>query len=249
MIHFLCGLLLAIFFTSIAWAAKIMTVPVPMGIKDSSYNQSSSLKLSLVTKRSNYIEFELTPVVADFINIPSPGLYQYLHIEHDEERHSPRIRMISFLCSGEIPVGGEALSDSLARMANGTKDEGDDRSIFISTGRAAENISVSSESKARAKVFDHFLDIYEERINGNDISDVYIPTLINSDSTSAVARSLLSEFFSLTSASVNGCSEKFRNVMQDFMIENIVKAQSFIPGIEIRKKLWSEKYRIRWLLN
>jgi len=231
---------------------KTVTVNVPLELpgKKSAYKLSSSLGLKTETlKEAQFIEHELSPVVAEFENIPSPRLYQFIHIENDDKTNVPVLRMISFLCSGETPVGGEALSGKL--LINSDGNDQDDKHIFISTGRAAEDISVSHESKLRSKIFDRFLDLYEERalniLGENDSAEIYIPDILaglSGDRKTSVERNLFSLFFKQTNSSVNGCSGKFVNIMQDLLIENVAKEKS-LAGVEVRKKLFSDKYRLK----
>lgn len=265
MIQFVLGLMASLIFMENArsgsdldkffWRSdseNTITVNVPLELpgKKSTYKLSASLSLNTETlKESQFVEHELSPVVAEFENVPSPRLYQFIHIENDDKTNTPILRMISFLCSGETPIGGEALSGKLLLNTDGTEE--DDNHIFISTGRAAEDISVSHESKLRSKIFDRFLEIYEERalniLQENDSAEIYIPDILaglSGNRKTSVERNLFSIFFKQTNSSVNGCSGKFVNIMQDLLIENVAKEKA-LAGVEVRKKLFSDKYKLK----
>lgn len=146
---------------------------------------------------------------------------------------------MSFLCNGETPIGGDALADSLKKIReNGSKTSVEVR-VFIATGQAAENISISQEKKARAKVFDKFLKTYESKnidisIIEEDRNNVFIPSLLSGLSIDFISN-------------VERCSLKFRTLMQEFLLESIVNNQPF-PGIDIQKKRFTSKYQMRWSL-
>lgn len=286
MLHFLVGIAIALFVVGPAWskcdvnqiryersttfglswgpkaqstAGTEVTINIPLVIdgKPACYHQENGILISTErVKENEFVEYEITPLAAEFENVPSPMTYQYLHVEHDAENKSSKVSMMSFLCSGETPIGGDAFSDSLQNLAENVKSPEVSTEIFIATGQAAENISVSQAKKAKAKVFDRFLEIYEERGEENesidaDQTNIYIPNVLTGlsiNSVSTIERKLYSAFFSRTSSSINGCSKKFLNKMQDLLIENVAKSQPF-KGIELKKKRFSSKYKMKWVIS
>jgi len=235
-----------------------ITVNIPLMIdgKPACYHQSSALNVTTDRMKENeYIEYEVTPMEADFENVPSPAVYQYMNIEYDAENKASHVQMMSFLCSGETPIGGDAFSDSLLKLATDQGPGNSSIDVFIATGQAADNLSISQSKKAKAKVFDRFLEIFEERAESQesfevDSSNIYVPGIIagtSIHSVSSVERKLYSSFFSRTASSINGCSKKFIGKMQDLLIENIVKGQPF-KNIELKKKRFSSKFKMKWTL-
>lgn len=244
--------------TSTSFFGEEITVNIPLMIdgKPACYHQSSALNVKTErVKENEYVEYEITPMDADFENVPSPSKVQYLNIEYDAENKASHIQMMSFLCSGETPIGGDAFSDSLMKLSTESKDGSANIDVFIATGQAADNLSISQSKKAKAKVFDSFLDIYEQRAGSYESydeagSNIYIPNVIAGTSVHAVSsveRKLYSAFFTRTNSSINGCSKQFIEKMQDFLLDSIVKNQPF-KSIELKKKRFSEKLKMKWIL-
>lgn len=282
MLHFVVGLILAsIFVSSSAWAKcddsqfkyiresgfslslgsssfnKEETINIPLIIegKPACYHQSNGISVKTEKiKDGESVEYEITPLSAEFENVPSPATYQFLNVEYDAENKASKVQIASFLCSGESPIGGDAFSDELSNLAE-NDESSSSADVFIATGQAAENVSINQAKKARAKVFDKFLEIYEERADEFETaemesSNIYIPNVIAGISISGVSgieRKLYSSFFSRTNSSINGCSKKFLAKMKDYLLENVAKNQPF-RGIELKKKRFSSKYKMKWML-
>ena len=282
MLHFVVGTILAsLFVTSSAWAKcddsqfkyvresgfslslgsssfnKEETINIPLIIdgKPACYHQSNGISVKTEKiKEGESVEYEITPLSAEFENVPSSATYQYLNVEYDAENKASKVQITSFLCSGESPIGGDAFSDELTNLAV-NEESSSSADVFIATGQAAENVSINQAKKARAKVFDKFLEIYEERADEIEMaemesSNIYIPNVIAGISISGVTgieRKLYSSFFSRTNSSINGCSKKFLAKMKDYLLENVAKNQPF-RGIELKKKRFSSKYKMKWTL-
>lgn len=235
-----------------------VTVNIPLVIdgKPACYHQKNGIKVvTEKIKEGQEIDYEITPLQASFENVPSPAVYQYLNVEYDPDQKASRVHIMSFLCSGERPIGADAFSDSLELIPERKDEASSGVNIFIATGQAAENISVSQANKARAKVYDKFLEIFESRSQDmasieEDQSNIYIPHVLaglSIEEMTAVDRRLYSSFFTRTHSSINGCAEKFREKMNDLLLENVARKQPF-KGIELKKKRFSSKYRMRWTL-
>lgn len=232
-----------------------LTVNIPLVIngKQACYHQSSALNVTTEkVKEAESVEYEITPMEADFENVPNPAVYQYMNIDYDADKKASTVQIISFLCSGETPIGGDAFGDSLNNISEKTEEQSASIDVFIATGQAADNLSISQSKKAKAKVFDRFLEIYETRTDGDITyeekdSNIYIPSVLTGLSISSPERKLYSSFFSRTNSSINGCSKKFASKMQDLMLHNIVKENPF-KDIELKKKLFSSKLKMKWSL-
>lgn len=233
------------------------TINIPLRIdgKQACYKQSSNVKVQTERiKENEYIEYEITPLSADFVNVPNAQIFQYVFFDYEDSIKASKIHIASFLCSGESPIGGDAFSDSLVKLSENVKTPEASTSIFIATGTAAEEIAVSQARKARAKVFDRFLNLFEYRTGlttiETDNSNIYVPNVLaglSIEASGSIERKLYSAFFTRTNSSVNGCSTKFRKIMHDLMIENVAKNNPF-QGIEIWKKRFSSKYKLKWTL-
>jgi hypothetical protein len=235
-----------------------VTVNIPLVIdgKPACYHQESALNVTTDrVKENEFVEYEITPMEADFENVPSPSIVQYMNIEYESESKASHVQIMSFLCSNETPIGGDAFADSLLKLSANGKEGTGSIDVFIATGQAADNLSISQSKKAKAKVFDQFLEIYEDRAESHESfesegSNIYVPNIIagtSIHSVSSVERKLYSSFFSRTSSSINGCSKQFIAKMQDYLIDNVVKNQPF-KNIEIKKKRFSSKFKMKWTL-
>lgn len=282
MVHFLAGLLISCILMGNAWSkcddSKIvmqrstsfgiswgdgessslfgssLTVNIPLVIngKQACYHQSSAINIKTEkVKESEYVEYEVTPMEADFENVPNPATYQFINIDYDADNKASHVQIVSFLCSGQTPIGGDAFGDSLINLSEQTEQSAS-IDVFIATGQAADNFSISQAKKARAKVFDRFLEIYESRTDGDILFDdhdtnIYIPSVLTGLSINSPERKLYSSFFSRTNSSINGCSKKFVTKMQDLLLHNVVKENPFV-GIELKKKFLSSKLKLKWTL-
>lgn len=234
-----------------------VTVNIPLVIdgKQACYKKTSSIKVKTEkVADGEYIEYDIAPLQSEFMYVPTPSVQQFLFVDLDQGTNSSKIYMAGFLCSGERPIGGDAFSDSLLRIAETSEENESSTTIFIATGSAAENVSVSEEQKAKAKVFDKFLELYEKEAGigpvDNDLSNIYVPNVlagISFQHNGTIDRKLYSAFFSQTSSSINGCSKKFLTAMKPYLLENVAKSKPF-KGIEISKKFLSNKYRLKWML-
>lgn len=234
-----------------------INLPIFINGKQSCYHQKNTISINAEeVKQGEHVEFEITPLMVEFENVPSAQTFQYLNIEYDQDNKASRVSMMSFLCSGETPVGGDAFSDSLMNLAENGADVDQTVEIFIATGQAAENISVSQAKKAKAKVYDKFLEIYESRASEAEIEDlennnIYVPNVISGmmlHNVSASERKLYASFFSRTSSSINGCSKAFQSKMADLLLESVENNKPF-KGIELSKKIFSSKYKLKWMLS
>lgn len=235
-----------------------VTVNIPLVIdgKPACYHQKNGIKVTTEEiEEGKEIDYEITPLQASFENVPAPAIYQYLNVEYDQGQRASRLQIMSFLCSGERPIGADAFSDSLIALSEKPKEVSSGVNIFIATGGAAENISVSQANKARVKVYDKFLEIFETRSEElatieEDQTNIYIPNVlagVSIEEITSIDRKLYTSFFTRTNSSINGCSKNFRVKMQDFLLENVSRHQPF-KGIELKRKRFSSKYRMRWTL-
>lgn len=233
------------------------TVSVPLAIngKAACYHQKSFIEVKAEkVQDGKFVNYEITPVIARFENIPAPKIYQYVNIEYDQKGEVPKFHMMSFLCSGESPIGGDAFSGSLQKLAENSA-QADSNDIFIATGQASDNLSVDQIKKAKAKVYDKFIGFYEalfpEGVTiDSDFSNLYIPNILTGMSVntySETEKKNLSSYFSRTGSSINGCSMKFINQMQEHLIQNVLLNQPF-KDIDIKRIKRSPKLLMKWMI-
>ncbi len=232
-----------------------VNIPLSLNGKTACYHQKSYIEVKAESVQDGkFINYEITPVVARFENIPAPKIYQYVNIEYDQKGETPKFHMMSFLCSGESPIGGDAFSGSLQKLAENSTSE-DSADVFIATGQASDNLSVDQIKKVKAKVYDKFIGIYEslspegDRID-SDLSNLYIPNILTGISVntfSETEKKNLSSYFSRTGSSINGCSMKFINLMQEHLIHNVLLAQPF-KDIDIKRIRRSPKLLMKWMI-
>ncbi|WP_408097287.1 hypothetical protein ACJVC5_19845 [Peredibacter sp. HCB2-198] len=263
MLQFIVAAILSTFIISNAWSkcldsnarnnnlwrpdfstSDLGTINIPLKIngQQACYHQNSALFVKGVGVDETSAEFEISPLAAEFENVPEPETYQYLNIEYSEDGLASKINIVSFLCSGENPIGADAFSGSLKTLLE-LNDEENTGPVSIANGQAADNLTVNQEKKIKAKVYFHFVKLFESRNPGVSIEDmkdsnIFVPNVM-------ALNKLYSTFFGRTNSSLNGCSSAFREKMQDLLIENIISTQSF-KDIEIRKKLFSSKFRMKW---
>lgn len=225
-----------------------MTVNIPMVIngEEACYHQKNGIGIKTEkVKERELVQYEITPMFADFENVPDAKIYQYLNIDFEVNKASS-LQMVSFLCSGETPIGGDAFIDSLKKIyLNKEPGASVNGRQIIAIGAPAQNIERDVTRKVRQTAFKRFLEIYEDR-GGEEIAtseaNITIPSVITEfslSSTTSVDRKLYSAFYSRTGSMVNGCSSAFRETMKDLLIENVAH-----PHFELKKKSFSSKYRL-----
>lgn len=217
-----------------------------MNGEQSCYHQTSALSLKIETMTQSAAEFEISPLLAEFENVPEPQTFHFIQVEHAEDRPS-KIHMMSFLCSGEHPIGADAYSETFAKLVK-SKEDKEAIEVTIANGQATDHLTVNLEKKAKAKVYFHFLKLFEDRNGGTSVEDmknsnIFIPNIIL-ESNRSMSKQIYSTFFSRTNSGLNGCSKDFQKDMQDLLIENVIQTKPF-NKIEIRKKLFNNKFKLK----
>ena len=240
MMQFFAVFIIAILSTTPAWSSCGKTsVEVPFSsTKDvSCYRELTPFSITLESISNERVaQFQVNLYEIEHENIPHASTVQYLNFDQEN------IQILSFLCSGETPVVSDAYSANLKNLID-DKSATDTGTLFISTGQAAENISVDQRKKIKAKIYDKFLELYEtsgpDLIRVDDDNDnVYIPNVLlmqTSNRRSKTDRQVYSNYFSKTGSSINGCSKKFMKKMAGYSIKEILKTRSF-DNIEIRRR-------------
>ena len=258
MIHFLIGFAICLSFMNSARSEiptyfiipKEVELPFSFSDKKSSYEVKN--QLGITGRYSDHINgsAEISTLSVDFQNVPDARVDQYLNVIYDEDSNPTHIQIASFICSGQFPIGADAISVKLHKETEDYQDYGTDE-IFIATGQAGEDIQVNQAKKNKSKIFDSFLNLIEKRAIEMQVRslnpEVYIPLLL-SGSLQELERKILSTFFNGTSSSVNGCTYEFGSLMSSFKIDRLERKQIF-KDIELTRKIPSaSRYVLKWKL-
>lgn len=236
-----------------------LTVNIPMQFNGRSacYHQQSSLGVTTKrVRRGHSVEYEITPMRASFENVPDAHHQQYLFMEYGSDGKASKVYMMSFLCSGETPLGSETFSDFLSLIPDGSRSSVQVSTVFA-TGAAARNLQQDRPDDRARPVYEKFHSLYRNLQGEESSSDcaacrdrVFIPSVIATtsiNSYSDIDRNLYASFYSRTQSSLNGCAADFRERMQAYRIENLLRTNP-LPGIQIRGS-GSNNYRMRWSLR
>lgn len=246
MIHFLVGFLICFGFMSSVRAE--MELPFEHIDNDHSYKIRSQLGVTGRSSNKNDGSIEVSTLEVDFDNLFDPSVQQYLNVIYDEESNPTHVQIVSFICSGQLPMSADALSIKLQKNKEESPENVNDE-LFIATGQAGEDIQVSQTKKNKSKIYDHFLNLVERRAIemklGSFEPEIFIPqTLLGP--LEKQERKILSSFLNTTSSSVNGCTYEFGILMSQNKLEIQDKKQLF-KGIVISKKIpTASKYIIKW---
>jgi hypothetical protein len=256
MIHFLIGFALCLGFMNSARSEIPTFLNIPKEVeltfsdKKSSYEVKNQLGVAGRYSDHSHGSVEVSTLSVDFQNVPDARVNQYLNVIYDEDSNPSLIQIASFICSGQLPIGAEAISIKLHKKKDDYQDNETDE-VFIATGQAGEDIQVNQTKKNKSKIFDSFLNLLEGKALENQFRsfdpEVYIPLLL-SGSLDDQERKILSVFLNETSSSVNGCTYEFGTLMSSFQIDKLEKNQIF-RGIEVKRKIPStSRYILKWKL-
>ncbi len=245
MIHFLIGFFICLGFMSSARAE----IELPFDFLDhsNSYKIRSQLGITARSLDQHHGSVEISTLDVEFNNLFDPSVQQYLNVLYDQDSRPTHIQIVSFICSGQLPISADALSIKLHQTDESPSLENDD--LFIATGQPGEDIQLNQTKKNNSKIYDHFLNLVEERATEMKLSsfepEIFIPhTLLGS--LEKDERKILSSFLNSTSSSVNGCTYEFGILMSPNKLE-IQDSKKMFKGIEISKKIPTAfKYLIKW---
>lgn len=256
MIHFWVGLLFCLIFVSPAFSNseirshESVEIELPIYFYDhkSSYKLKNKLGIAGRFSDSVFGSVEISTLSVEFQNVPDPSVRQYLNVIYDENSQPSHVQIASFICSGELPLGADALSIKLHKLKDKNL-ENESEEVFISSGLAGEDIQINQTKKNKSKIFDTFLSLVESKGLEMGINhfepDIFVPnllmTIVDSDE-----RKMLTSFFNMTSSSVNGCTTEFGILMSSYKLDNLDKKKLF-KEIEVSKKIpTSSQYIIKW---
>lgn len=266
MLHFVLAFIFCSLLLSEAWAkceqvdkqkGFPITVNLPLNIKGepSCYHQSNPLRVKAQnTTEANFLSYELDPLSIQFENIPHPEILHYVHVE-DSNKSSASIYFVSFLCSGETPIGGDAFTASLSALAHKEYDSDQDYEFFIATGNSSGDYSLNPILKEKSKIYEKFLEIFEDQVKDTnepdfDQTNLYIPSVLTNISREVITpieKTFFYSYFKRTNSSLNGCHKRFREKMKAYVLEETASPRPW-KNIEIQKKKSSNNYLLKWSL-
>lgn len=233
-----------------------MNIPLEIEGKKACYHQTSAIGVKTTSiKENELVEYEINPMEASFENVPNAKIRQFLLVDFNKVKNASEIYIMSFLCTGETPIGGDVFSDELAKIAMKGSSSSLELQTVFATGRAAELIREKTPKRNTKKIYSKFMDIFSSRIENKVIpytsrANVSIPDFLATaslESLSSVERKIYVEYSSRTGSHLNGCSNTFLEVMRDHLIENVAQQNPF-SGIEVKKKRFSSKFKLKWTL-
>jgi hypothetical protein len=258
MVHFLIGFALGLSLMNSAFSEISLSNNIPaedraffyFSDKTSTYRVKNYLGVTGRYSDQKYASAEISTLSVEFQNVQDARVNQYLNVIYDEDSNPTLIQITSFICLGQLPIGADAISIKLHKKEEDYQSEQKEE-IFIATGQAGEDIQINQTKKYKSKIFDHFLNLVEEKTLEMQIHslepDVYIPRLL-SGQLEAEERKILSTFFNETSSSINGCTYELERLMNSYKIEHLENKQMF-KGIQIQRKIPSaSQYFLKWKL-
>ena len=234
--------------------SKTVIVPYPVNGQSGCFNEEQSLEIKVSRiEEGKFVDIDIYPQLVTFDNIPSAQTFHYLNIDFNEANRPYKAQFMSVQCSGEVPISSDALSGSITSFTKTDNIKPIEPGIFISTGETAgTSYSLSKNKKEEAKVYDRFLDLYEDRALGENIeaSNIFIPNILSGFSQENISdnhKKIMSWFFSTSLSSLNACSQKFVERMKDFQIENVLKNKPY-RDISVKKQNRPMSYQVRWTI-
>ncbi len=230
------------------------TINVPLTIdgKQACFKKKTSYKIE--SKEKN--KMVISPMELDFENIPAPHFKQYIFVQKKPDSLQTKIITMNFVCSGEIPLSTEAMTNSLFSIKASQEMEVNTSSTFAS-GVAAQNLGYRYKlNDQNNEALSFFAELYqakkkkteEELAIKPDCTEVSIPSLISQSNTEilgAVKKGITSEFSTLPKDAPNGCSQEFSNEMKNYLFENYVDNES-LKDFKIKKKWFSKDLIFEW---
>nr|BDT27118.1 hypothetical protein BHI3_05840 [Bacteriovorax sp. HI3] len=234
-----------------------VNVPVSINGEQACFKKVNAFKMKSEKKKDKAEEnsIVITPMKTEFEKIPSAHQKQYIFVEKNPQKLLTKFHVMSFICSGEVPLSIEATSDTVLKI-NMQPDSADVRvSHSFATGAAAENLNKGNKGKtSNAETFDFFSKLYMEKsqkelaVDQACCSDFKIPSIISDTSIhafSGVERAIASSFTTMASNVPNGCSNAFAETMKNYQLENYETNDS-LKGYKVKKKWFSDDLVFEW---
>lgn len=224
------------------------SVNVPLSINDEAacFFKKSKYQIQLEESDELNLSFRISPLKAEFENIPEPSVKTYLFAEKSHDLSELKFYSMSFICSNEIPVSVEAFSESIRdlKLKNDAKNSSMRVSTVFATGAAAENLNRNRKDLKAEESFLWFSKKYSEfgLAKNSDCCEMKIPSIFSSTSIetmTGIEQKIAKSFTTQASEFPNGCSKDFSLKMKNYLLENYKENES-LKSFEIKTKFFSD---------
>lgn len=217
-----------------------MNLPVFIDGRPACFKKTDAVSFEVQkSKKQNSIKFLMTPVIAEFENVPNGRVVQYFDFQH-HGGYSSEVHVLTYICSGEIPLSKESYSDTILGLSMNSQGQTMRSSNVFATGAAARNLQ--QHRPVSNKTERHFSRLFALNNHGVSVEsapgNIFIPTVISDLSiqgSGAVDRRLYSTFDSQHRSSFNGCSEEFKQLMSPYLLDQVLE-KGGVNEIQIRLK-------------
>lgn len=231
------------------------SINVPLTINGQQACFRKKTKFTLKAENSQNVDegkITISPMKTEYENIPEPSTRQYLFVEKNAEKISTKFHIMSFICSGEIPLSIEATSDSYAKVLQNSSQVNVSVTTVFATGQAAENLNKAKIKYAASETFSFFSKLYKEKtlkeLDAIPCCGQKIPSIISDTSITALSgieRTIASSFTTMGSEVPNGCSKDFMSSMESYLLENFENNDS-LKDYKVKKKFFSDDLSFEW---
>lgn len=235
-----------------------VNVPLSIDGRQACFREVTAFKMKSEKKGNKPMQssISITPMKTEFENVPSPHQKQYIFVEKNEaDRNLTKFHVLSYVCSGELPLSIAAVSDSVQDLENKKDDVEVKISTVFATGVAAANLKDYLSSKASSiDTYNFFTKLYKEKtIKEIDnytpcCGPVKVPSILTGTSINALAgveRKIASTFTTMTDSVPNGCSSEFAETMKEYQLENYSSNES-LKGYKVKKGWISSDIKFEW---
>lgn len=236
---------------------NIVNVPLSIDGKAACFVKQNKFKLKSEAKKDKADKNNITisPMKTDFENVPNANQKQYIIVEKNAENSlKTKFHIMSFICSGELPLSIEATSDTYSKLLLSSDSANIKTSTVFATGKAAENLKKGMPESSTQETFDFFAKIYQEKTQKELMadrpccSDYKIPSMITDTSIKSLTgleRAIASSFTTMGQNVPNGCSKDFAESMKNYQLENYSENES-LKDYKVKKKWFSDDLVFEW---
>jgi len=236
---------------------SIVNVPLSIDNKPACFIKQNGFKLKSEAKKDKEDKnnITITPMKTDFENVPNANQKQYIIVEKNaEDSLKTKFHIMSFICSGELPLSIEATSDTYSKLVLTSNSVNVKTSHVFATGKAAENLKKAMPALSVQETFDFFGKIYQEKTQKELMADkpccteYKIPSIISDTSISSLSgieRAIASSFTTMGANVPNGCSKDFAETMKNYQLENYTANES-LKDYKFKKKWFSDDLVFEW---
>lgn len=231
-----------------------INIPMTINGEAACYRKKTSLKFnSEENKKGNFRNILITPMDIEFENVPEAHVKQYIYVETDPTNKAlTKFHSMRFICSGNIPLSVEAVSDKYLKILSDEQASVQVATVFA-TGIAAQNLNQGKKAKSNnQETFDFFAKLYKNKtqraIEEAPKCEYNIPSVFSETTISAltdVHREIASNYTTMETKVVNGCTKDFSEAMANYQLENFKDNES-LKDFKVKKKAFSKKILMEW---